>query len=190
MTFPSIARVRRRYQQPIGRRRRGRHQAMPSAMQPAGRRGWRPAAGWRSPPAAAGFAASARSWALPLAAVRSLGFDPFVVAAMGSHGGGTAAGQAALLAELGVTEAAVGCPIRSTHGNRRARNQLVRAADPSRPRTPSRPMASSCSTGSSRTPRSPAGTRAGCSRCSPIGLGQAPGGRPGPQAGPARALQA
>lgn len=46
-------------------------------------------------------------------AVRSLGFDPFVVAAMGSHGGGTAEGQRALLAELGVTEDSVGCPIRS-----------------------------------------------------------------------------
>ncbi len=46
-------------------------------------------------------------------AVRGLGFDPFVVAAMGSHGGGTADGQRALLAELGVTEASVGCPIRS-----------------------------------------------------------------------------
>ena len=33
---------------------------------------------------------------------------------MGSHGGGTSAGQAALLAELGVTEASVGCPIRSS----------------------------------------------------------------------------
>ena len=46
-------------------------------------------------------------------AVRSLGCEPFVVAAMGSHGGGTAEGQRALLAELGVTEASVGCPIRS-----------------------------------------------------------------------------
>jgi hypothetical protein len=45
-------------------------------------------------------------------ALRSLGFAPFVVAAMGSHGGGTAEGQRALLAELGVTEPAVGCPIR------------------------------------------------------------------------------
>jgi hypothetical protein len=44
--------------------------------------------------------------------VRRLGFQPFVVAAMGSHGGGTAEGQRALLAELGVTEAAVGCPIK------------------------------------------------------------------------------
>ena len=45
--------------------------------------------------------------------LRDLGFEPFVVAAMGSHGGGTAQGQRALLAELGVTEASVGCPIRS-----------------------------------------------------------------------------
>ncbi|HMB08592.1 MAG TPA: lactate racemase domain-containing protein, partial [Isosphaeraceae bacterium] len=45
-------------------------------------------------------------------ALRSLGLAPFVVAAMGSHGGGTPAGQRALLAELGVTEDTVGCPVR------------------------------------------------------------------------------
>ncbi len=45
-------------------------------------------------------------------ALRSLGFRPFVVAAMGSHGGGTAEGQRELLAELGVTESSVGCPVR------------------------------------------------------------------------------
>ena len=45
--------------------------------------------------------------------LRSLGYQPFVVAAMGSHGKGTAEGQRALLAELGVTEESVGCPIRS-----------------------------------------------------------------------------
>ncbi|MDR3617806.1 MAG: lactate racemase domain-containing protein [Paludisphaera borealis] len=45
-------------------------------------------------------------------AVRGLGFQPFVVAAMGSHGGGTAEGQRSLLAELGVTERAVGCEVR------------------------------------------------------------------------------
>jgi hypothetical protein len=44
--------------------------------------------------------------------VRALDFQPFVVAAMGSHGGGTAEGQRELLAELGVTEDSVGCPIR------------------------------------------------------------------------------
>jgi hypothetical protein len=46
-------------------------------------------------------------------ALQALGFDPFVVAAMGSHGGGTAEGQRALLGELGITEATVGCPIRA-----------------------------------------------------------------------------
>jgi len=45
--------------------------------------------------------------------LKSLGFRPFIVAAMGSHGGGTADGQCSLLAEFGVTEAAMGCPIRS-----------------------------------------------------------------------------
>jgi hypothetical protein len=46
-------------------------------------------------------------------ALKSLGFQPFVVAAMGSHGGGTAEGQRAMLAEFGVTEARLGCPLRS-----------------------------------------------------------------------------
>jgi len=46
-------------------------------------------------------------------ALKGLGFAPFVVAAMGSHGGGTDAGQRALLAELGVTEESVGCPVRA-----------------------------------------------------------------------------
>lgn len=48
-----------------------------------------------------------------VAALRGLGLVPFVVAAMGSHGGGTAGGQRALLAESGVTEEAVGCPVRT-----------------------------------------------------------------------------
>ena len=46
-------------------------------------------------------------------ALRGLGFKPFAVAAMGSHGKGTAEGQRALLAEMGVTEASLGCPIRA-----------------------------------------------------------------------------
>jgi hypothetical protein len=45
-------------------------------------------------------------------ALKGLGLAPFVVAAMGSHGGGTADGQRALLAEFGVTEQSVGCPVR------------------------------------------------------------------------------
>ncbi len=48
------------------------------------------------------------------AAVRRLGAQPFVVPAMGSHGGATADGQTQLLAKMGVTEAAVGAPIRAS----------------------------------------------------------------------------
>ncbi len=47
-------------------------------------------------------------------AVRATGAAPFLVPAMGSHGGATAPGQVALLAELGVTEASMGAPIRAT----------------------------------------------------------------------------
>jgi len=39
---------------------------------------------------------------------------PFLVPAMGSHGGATAEGQLALLQSLGITEASVGAPIRSS----------------------------------------------------------------------------
>ena len=45
---------------------------------------------------------------------RSLGAEPFLVPAMGSHGGGTAEGQRQVLESYGITEAAVGCPIRAS----------------------------------------------------------------------------
>jgi hypothetical protein len=46
--------------------------------------------------------------------LRDRGFEPFVFPAMGSHGGATGEGQREMLAELGVTEATVGCEIRSS----------------------------------------------------------------------------
>lgn len=49
-----------------------------------------------------------------VAQVRARGAMPFVVPAMGSHGGATAEGQTALLAKLGVTEDVIGCEIRSS----------------------------------------------------------------------------
>jgi hypothetical protein len=51
------------------------------------------------------------------AAVRYLldrGARPFVFPAMGSHGGGTPEGQLSVLAHYGITEAAMGCPLRAT----------------------------------------------------------------------------
>lgn len=46
--------------------------------------------------------------------LRDLGAEPFVVPAMGSHGGATAAGQLDMLRSLGMTEEAVGAEIRAT----------------------------------------------------------------------------
>ena len=47
-------------------------------------------------------------------ALKDLGTDPFIVPAMGSHGGATAEGQIEVLERQGVTEASMGCPIRAT----------------------------------------------------------------------------
>jgi hypothetical protein len=47
-------------------------------------------------------------------AVREAGGEPFIVPAMGSHGGATPEGQSAILERLGVTEQAVGAPIHAT----------------------------------------------------------------------------
>ena len=46
--------------------------------------------------------------------LKSLGLTPFIVPAMGSHGGATAEGQLKVLEHYGVTESAMGCPIRSS----------------------------------------------------------------------------
>ncbi len=49
-----------------------------------------------------------------ISGLRELGAEPFVVPAMGSHGGATAAGQRAMLESLGMTEEAMGAEIRAT----------------------------------------------------------------------------
>jgi hypothetical protein len=109
--LPSIARVRRSYRQPevddvaSATADAIRDSRLAERVAPGGRIAI--TVGSR------GIAQIARIAGAAVGAVRGLGFDPFVVAAMGSHGGGTADGQRALLAELGVTEATVGCPIRS-----------------------------------------------------------------------------
>ena len=46
--------------------------------------------------------------------VKSRGAVPFIVPAMGSHGGATAEGQRAVIESYGVTEEAMGCEIRSS----------------------------------------------------------------------------
>lgn len=45
---------------------------------------------------------------------KARGAEPFLIPAMGSHGGATAQGQTAVLHALGITEDFCGCPIRAT----------------------------------------------------------------------------
>ena len=46
--------------------------------------------------------------------LKEMGAEPFIVPAMGSHGGATAEGQVEILESLGVTEESCGAPIRSS----------------------------------------------------------------------------
>ncbi len=46
--------------------------------------------------------------------VKALGAQPFIIPAMGSHGGATAEGQLDILASYHITEASMGCPIYSS----------------------------------------------------------------------------
>jgi hypothetical protein len=51
--------------------------------------------------------------------LKERGARPFVIPAMGSHGGATAEGQRQLIAHYGVTEATMGCPVRAEMPTRR-----------------------------------------------------------------------
>src|SRR5438445_424117 len=46
--------------------------------------------------------------------LKARGARPFIFPAMGSHGGGTVEGQRSVLEHYGITESAMGCPIRAT----------------------------------------------------------------------------
>src|SRR5262245_1489406 len=46
--------------------------------------------------------------------LKGLSAQPFIIPAMGSHGGGTVEGQRSVLEHYGVTETAMGCPVRAT----------------------------------------------------------------------------
>jgi len=61
-----------------------------------------------------GIASIAEITRAVVAEAKALGGKPFILPAMGSHGGATAEGQTELLASLGVTPESVGAPIRAS----------------------------------------------------------------------------
>lgn len=46
--------------------------------------------------------------------LKERGAKPFITSSMGSHGGATAEGQLQILSDYGITEAAMGCPVKSS----------------------------------------------------------------------------
>ena len=112
MAFPKVVRVRQRFQstrvddiparvaREVGRLDlSGRLKPGDSVAVTAGSRG------------VANIAAITRSLAEEL---KKRGARPFIVPAMGSHGGGTAEGQRGVLERYGITESSMGVPVRAT----------------------------------------------------------------------------
>ena len=93
--------------------------------------------------------------------VKSKGAEPYIVAAMGSHGGATAEGQTQILQDYGITEEDMGCSVKSSMETVQIGISEVRGSSPcSWTRTPLRRTVSSCSTVSSLIPPSAAPMRA------------------------------
>ena len=61
-----------------------------------------------------GIADIAKIAASVVKALQKMGFEPFIVSAMASHGRACAEGQEEILAELGIVEESVGCAIRAS----------------------------------------------------------------------------
>src|SRR5690349_12578401 len=111
MTFPPLARLRQAIPQP-------RVADVPGTVRRLileSRIGARVSAGGR---VAVGVGSRGITAIRPIAraavdALKEMGYRPFIVAAMGSHGGATAEGQRELLAGYGITPEAMGVEVRS-----------------------------------------------------------------------------
>ncbi len=111
MDFPLLAPIRQTAPQPVVADLAGevRRQWLGSRLAGKLRRGARVAVGVGS----RGIANLSVMVRATLDSIRDLGGQPFIVAAMGSHGGATAQGQRELLAEYGVSEQALGVPVKT-----------------------------------------------------------------------------
>ena len=111
MDFPMVAPIRQTKPQPVVAdvagevRRQWRESSLPKRLKP----GARLAVGIGS----RGIANIAVIAKATVDSLKEMGFRPFVVAAMGSHGGATAEGQRELLAEYHVSEKELGVEVRT-----------------------------------------------------------------------------
>ncbi|MGH7408900.1 MAG: DUF2088 domain-containing protein [Candidatus Methylomirabilales bacterium] len=111
-TFPIFTRVTQRWDQP---RIPDVEAAVAAALEAGGLRGrLRPGMVVAITAGSRGVARLPEILRAAVAFCRTAECKPFLFPAMGSHGGGTAEGQRALLADLGITEASMGAEIRAT----------------------------------------------------------------------------
>lgn len=111
MQIPAVARVRQSLDQPVVRDIAGTVRQSLRGSKLRGR--LKPGASVAVAVGSRGIANLVTIVDAALREIESLGFRPFVVAAMGSHGGATAEGQRQLLADYGVTEQRLGVPVKT-----------------------------------------------------------------------------
>lgn len=114
MEFPKVARVVRRFEGPTVSDVEGAVRREIRGLVEAGKLRVKPGARIAVAVGSRGVADIQLITRTAVAVLRELGADPFIVPAMGSHGGAAASGQAAVLAGYGVTEETVGAPVRAT----------------------------------------------------------------------------
>jgi hypothetical protein len=111
MNFPKFARIRQRFEAPVVRDIPATTEAEVGRMIEAA--GMRPGASVAVAAGSRGIVNIAVIVKHTVAALKKAGMRPFVFPAMGSHGGATSEGQLHILHHYGITEATVGCPLRS-----------------------------------------------------------------------------
>ena len=110
--FPQIFRIRQRF---VSRRIADLEAAVPKALERLALRDRvRPGQSVAITAGSRGIANYARIMHSVVRYFQELGAAPFLVPAMGSHGGGTAEGQRGVLARYGITPETMGCPIRAS----------------------------------------------------------------------------
>lgn len=111
MTYPKVTRVRQRFDAPVVADLAGTTRAEVERV--IVQTGLRPGATVAVAAGSRGIANIATIVHNTVVALQRAGTRPFIVPAMGSHGGATAEGQVRILDHYGISETTMGCPVRS-----------------------------------------------------------------------------
>jgi len=111
MEYPNIARLRQHFEAPVVQDIPGTTQAEAGRMiKEAGMKAGGTVAVAAGSRGITNYGTIVRNTVI---ALQNAGMEPFIVPAMGSHGGATSEGQLRVLAHYGITETGMGCPLKS-----------------------------------------------------------------------------